>query len=92
MVESVHSPAILCFHSFTGFINRMRAYHASKDKTVGYEKGVLPNSFYYVPMEARDAMHRYAVLHGAFFNREFPVSWKDIDKGVEELAARAKEQ
>ena len=67
----------------------MRAYHASKQKLPGHEKGVLPESYYYVPKEARDAMHKYAVLHGAFFNREFPVSWKDIDKGIDELAVKA---
>ena len=78
----------LFLDSFTGFINRMRAYHAIKNKSPGYEKGVLPTSYYYVPRESRDAMQKYSVLHGAFFNREFPVSWKDIDKGVEELAAR----
>ncbi|GKY94306.1 hypothetical protein MPSEU_000396400 [Mayamaea pseudoterrestris] len=79
-----------CWHStFTGFINRMRAYHAIKDKSPGHEKGVLPTSYYYVLQKSRDAMHKYSVLHGAFFNREFPVSWKDIDRGVEELAARA---
>ena len=75
--------------SFTGFINRMRAYHAIKDKSPGYEQGVLPTSYYYVPQESRDVMRKYSVLHGAFFNREFPVSWKDIDKGVEELATRS---
>jgi hypothetical protein len=64
----------------------MRAYHAIKQQLPGYEQGVLPTSYYYVPVDARDIMHKYAVVHGAFFNREFPVSWKDIDQGILEIA------
>jgi len=75
-----------CWHStFTGFINRMRGYHSVNHKESGYEKGLLPNSYYYVPMENQKSMQQYARLHGAFFNREFPTSWRDIDKSVGNL-------
>jgi hypothetical protein len=67
----------------------MRAYHATNGKLEGYEKGLLPTSYYYVPLQAQSEMHRYAVVHGAFFNREFPVSWRDIDKGIQELASKS---
>ena len=30
-------------------------------------------------------MNEYVPLRGGFFNREFPTSWRDIDKGIEEL-------
>ena len=80
------------FYSFTGFINRMRGYHSVKNKSPGYENGLLPNSYYYVPPENKLAMHTYTALNGAFFNREFPTSWRDIDKSVGNLPIRFKER
>lgn len=78
-----------CWHStFTGFIHRMRGYYSTRDKLPGYEKGVLPTSYYYVPVNHRGQMHQYAALHGAFFNREFPTSWRDLDKGIGRLLPR----
>jgi hypothetical protein len=72
-----------CYHStFTGFIMRMRGYHASNHKEDGYEDGRLPNSFYYVPLQHKKTMDTYAAIHGAFFNREFPTSWRDLDASV----------
>lgn len=55
------------------------------DQAPGYENGALPTSYYYVPIDNRNAMHKYAKLHGPFFNREFPTSWRDIDKSVGDL-------
>jgi len=75
-----------CWHStFTGFINRMRGYHSVNHKWLGHEKGELNSSFYYVTMEHQLQMHKYAALNGAFFNREFPTSWRDLDKGIGQL-------
>jgi hypothetical protein len=71
--------------SFTGFIHRMRGYHSARDKLPGHEDGLLPNSYYYVPTDAVEVMHRYAPLQGAFFNREFPTSWRQIDYGIGKL-------
>ena len=50
----------------------MRGYHSVKDKAEGHEKGLLPTSYYYVTLPNKFATHKYAKLHGAFFNREFP--------------------
>ena len=83
--------ALTDFHSFTGYIMRLRAYHAIRDNSPGYENGVLPDSYYYTPQGARDAMHRYSVLHGAFFKREFPIGWRDIDKDIEYGVSLSKE-
>jgi len=75
-----------CWHStFTGFIARIRGYHSVKDKSLGHDKGLLPNSFYYATLPNKFAMHKYARLHGAFFNREFPTSWRGLDKGIGKL-------
>ena len=75
-----------CWHStFTGFINRMRGYHSQNEKAEGWEKGLLLNTYYYVPHEALKAMHRYAPLTGASFNRENPTSWRNLDFGIDEI-------
>ena len=70
------------FSTFTGFINRMRGYRSVKDKLPGYEDGVLPTSYYYVPTDRQLVLHRYQPLSNSFFAREFPTSWRDIDKGI----------
>jgi hypothetical protein len=54
-----------------------------KNKEPGYEKGKLPTTFYYAP---KDKMLTYTPVRGGFFSREFPTSWRDIDKGIEERA------
>jgi hypothetical protein len=73
------------WHStFTGYINRMRGYHATKEFLPGYEMGVM-ESYYFVPPLQKDAMKHYMPIHGAHFNREFPTAWRDIDRGIDEL-------
>lgn len=61
----------------------MRGYHAVLANES--EKGELRRSFYYVPKKNMEAMHKYAVVTQPFFNREFPTSWRDLDKGVDNL-------
>ncbi|CAB9525784.1 GDP-fucose protein O-fucosyltransferase [Seminavis robusta] len=77
------------FSTFTGFIDRIRGYRSVKDKLPGYQDGTLPTSYYYAVPKKKFEMHEYAPLHGAFFNREFPTSWRDIDKGIGELTTAA---
>lgn len=72
-----------CWHStFTGYIMRMRGYHAAREQSPGYLDGILPSSYYYVPTSERNAMHSYVPLQGAFFNREFPTSWRQLDFAI----------
>jgi hypothetical protein len=72
-----------CFFStFTGYINRIRGYHSVKDKAPGYEQGTLPHTYYYATPNKKLIMHEYSPLKGGFFNREYPVSWRDINKGI----------
>ena len=70
------------FSTFTGFIMRMRGYHSVKDKLAGSEDGVLPTSFYYATPQKKNEMGLYKALSPGFFNREFPTSWRGIDKSV----------
>jgi len=74
------------FSTFTGFINRMRGYHSQKLKLEGHEQGAI-NSYYYVPNQLahkRKAMFEYQAVEPAFWQREFPVSWRDIDHDLSE--------
>ena len=73
------------FSTFTGFINRMRGYRSVKDKLPGHEQGALPTSYYYATLPHKFEMAEYVPLRGGFFNREFPTSWRDIDRGIGEL-------
>jgi hypothetical protein len=63
----------------------MRGYQSVRDKLPGHEDGLLPTSYYYVPTGQKLVMHKYTPLSGAFFNREFPTSWRQLDKGIGNL-------
>jgi hypothetical protein len=76
-----------CYHStFTGFIVRMRGYHSTRDKAQGYEMGLLPKTFYYSGKNEKNTYQQYGPLSPPYYSKEFPTSWRDIDKGIEELA------
>ena len=67
------------YSTFTGFITRMRGYHAQLESDEYVRTGETP-SYYFVPKQFKDAVHHYKGLHGPFWAREFPVSWRDIDR------------
>jgi len=69
------------YSTFTGYINRMRGYHSTKKKLDGYDLGTI-NSYYFHPKNRVNEMKIYKPLK-ATFSREYPVSWFDIDKGIE---------
>jgi len=69
---------------------RIRGYHSVKNKAPGYEHGELPTTYYYVTKEREKEMHKYASLRSGFFSREYPTSWRDIDKGIEELISSSR--
>lgn len=75
------------FSTFTGYINRLRGYHADDHQTHGYEEGIIP-SYYYVLLDRYDHMREFWPVKRAFYAREFPTSWRMIDTGVEEDIAR----
>jgi hypothetical protein len=70
--------------TLSGYINRMRGYYSTKEKLPGYELGTL-QSYYFVPKDKKYAMTKYSAVKLPLFMQEFPVSWRDIDKGTEEI-------
>ena len=69
------------FSTFTGYINRIRGYIAVKKSLEGSENGII-DSYYYAMAEHKNRMREYHPVKRAFYAREFPVSWRDIDKDV----------
>jgi hypothetical protein len=70
------------FSTLSGYINRMRGYYSVKHQLEGYEKGILP-SYYFVPKDKKHQMTKYMAVKKPLYMREFPVSWRDIDKSVD---------
>ena len=72
-----------CFYStFTGYINRLRGYHADASKLDGYEKGII-ESYYYAPDFVYLRMHAYFPVWEPIWAREFPASWRLIDQDID---------
>ena len=73
-----------CFYStFTGYINRLRGYHADAGKLEGYEQGII-KSYYYAPTGLYPRMQNYFPVWEPIWAREFPASWRLIDKDIDE--------
>jgi hypothetical protein len=70
------------FSTFTGYINRLRGYHADDHQLPLYENGVVP-SYYYALEDRFDHMQRFYPVKKVFYAREFPTSWRLIDTSVE---------
>jgi len=70
--------------TLSGYINRMRGYYITKHKLEGYKEGTM-DSYYFVPTDKRNQMKNYHAVKKPIYMREFPISWRDIDKGIEEL-------
>lgn len=73
--------------TFTGYINRMRGYHSTKRKLPGYKDGTLDSYIYNRQHERRySKMRLYHPPEIHWFQREFPISWRDIDHDVRGFA------
>jgi len=70
--------------TLSGYINRMRGYYIAKHKLDGYLDGTMP-SYYFFPDEKSTQMQKYHPVKKPIYMREFPTSWRDIDKGIEEI-------
>jgi len=73
------------YSTFTGYINRMRGYHSQKYKFEGHDIGVI-QSYFLIPEGAKNEMRRYVPVYEPMWAREFPISWRDIDKGIDKAS------
>jgi hypothetical protein len=71
------------FSTFTGYINRLRGYHADDHQTPGYQMGIVP-SYYYAVEDRYLHMQEFYPVKKQFYAREFPTSWRLIDTGVDD--------
>ena len=69
------------FSTLTGYINRLRGYHADKNHGPGYENGHV-QSYYYALPDRYDHMQKYYPIKKEFYVREFPTAWRNIDFDV----------
>jgi hypothetical protein len=70
-----------CYYStFTAYINRLRGYHSQKEKSGGWEDGII-NSFYYAPKAFRTIHSNYTMAQHTLWAQEYPTGWRDIDQG-----------
>ena len=75
---------IIGWSTYSGYINRIRGYQSVKNEEEGFELGHL-NSYYFLPKEKKNQMIQYYPIKNPIYMREFPIGWRDIDKGVGEL-------
>lgn len=71
------------FSTLSGYINRMRGYYITKHKLPGNEDGTM-ESYYFTPADKMLLMKKYHPVKKPIYMREFPISWRDIDKNVNE--------
>lgn len=70
--------------TFSAYVSRLRGYYAERDSLPGYDEGKLSNT-YFMPRIYRNELKIYQAIQQPFFAREFPIAWKDADKGVGEM-------
>jgi len=73
--------------TLSGYVNRMKGYYTAKHELEGYKDGTL-RSFYFTPPERVLQMRSYIPVRKPIYMREFPISWRDIDQGIEDIASQ----
>ena len=82
--------------TFSGYANRIRGYYSTFNMLPGYEDGGTQSYYFaaadhqaslrtWAKAEVADVMTHYTNIAQPVWEREFPVSWRDIDKGIDLL-------
>jgi len=72
------------FSTFSGYVNRLRGYYSVQDMARVNKDGILRKS-HYMPAQYRDEHLVYKAVRKPFYAREFPVSWREINMGIDEM-------
>lgn len=70
--------------TLSGYVNRMRGYYIAKHNLEGHLNGTM-KSWYFTPEERILQMREYIPVRKPLYCREFPISWRDIDQGIDEI-------
>lgn len=68
------------YSTFTSYVNRLRGYYSWRDKSPGYDRGII-KSYYFT--QAEEIHQQYFSLKNPDWAYEFPESWLNIDEDVE---------
>ena len=73
------------YSTYSGFISRLRGYYSAQREEEGYDEGILRKTFYITPQQKNE----YAIAKAVqkpFFSREFPIAWRNINRGVKDAS------
>ena len=70
------------YSTFTAYVNRIRGYHAQKNKLPLHMQGALNSEYFGHKGAYRDVMHSYQAVTSGPWTREWPSAWRDIDHDV----------
>jgi GDP-fucose protein O-fucosyltransferase len=82
------SQSLTIFRLSVGYIVRLRGYHTQTNaldvpegspEAIAYQEGRLPHSYYYATLSNKNKLHDYWAVKQAFYAREFPTSWRQLD-------------
>jgi len=69
------------YSTYSGYICRLRGYYSMRDRQTGSEEGTLKKTFYITDQHKNEyGIHK--AVQKPFFAREFPVAWRNINKGT----------
>ena len=70
------------FSTFTGYIMRLRGYHSQFRRSLNYEQGILPTSYYYTPVYKMNQMTHYHPMVPPLWAREHSMAWRLLNRDV----------
>jgi len=70
------------YSTFTAYINRIRGYHAQKNKLPSYLQGAINSEYTGHNGAYREVLHKFVAVHKDAWTREWPTAWRDIDHDV----------